>query len=63
MEFKIEELGEDNRTVTVAAEEGMADMALTVTVEVNSYAVYLNRAQALALSGALRAMARTLTQA
>ena len=59
MEFKIEDLGEDFRTVTVTVLDD-EKLALGVTVESNSYVAHLTRSQALALAGAMGAIARTL---
>ena len=63
MEFNIDVVGGegDGRSVKVAIVDryGHEELRLAVVVE-NEFAVHLDRSQALALAGVLRAMARTL---
>ena len=60
MEFTIDGLGEDGRTVTVC--EGDDVLTLGVTVERNTYEAQLTRKEALALAGSMSAMARALNR-
>ena len=63
MEFNIEVVGGegDGRAVKVATVDTNGHEALRLAVvRGNEFAVYLDRTQALALAGALRAMARGL---
>ena len=58
MEFTIDDLGADYRTVKIAVVD---DTELRLAVVVGSeYAARFTRSEALALAGALRAMAKTL---